>query len=60
MQELEASESREEDLSLWALQRNPAARWFYERHGFVKQRQTGGCGNAERDPDLLYEWVRRG
>jgi Uma2 family endonuclease len=45
------------ELRLWTFQRNAAARAFYQAHGFVAQRMTGG-DNEEREPDVLYRWVR--
>ncbi|HMR33271.1 MAG TPA: GNAT family N-acetyltransferase [Geminicoccaceae bacterium] len=46
-------------LQLWTFQRNAAARRFYEVNGFVAVRETDGSGNEEREPDVLYRWLRR-
>jgi ribosomal protein S18 acetylase RimI-like enzyme len=43
---------------LWTFQCNPAARAFYEKHGFRMERQTDGKGNEEKQPDILYLWER--
>jgi len=45
-------------LFLWTFQRNIAARRFYERHGFMAVAQTDGAANEEKEPDVLYRWVR--
>ncbi|WP_372618706.1 GNAT family N-acetyltransferase [Falsiroseomonas sp.] len=54
---LQAMEGRER-LTLWAFQRNHAARRFYERHGFRAVASTDGAGNEEKEPDVRYEWRR--
>jgi putative acetyltransferase len=46
------------DLRLWTFQRNTDARRFYEARGFVAVEQTDGAGNEEKEPDVLYRWVR--
>jgi GNAT superfamily N-acetyltransferase len=46
------------NLELWTFRRNPGARRFYERHGFVAMRETDGSRNEEKEPDLLYRWTR--
>lgn len=46
-------------LNLWTFQRNKRARRFYEANGFVAVRETGGAGNEEKEPDVLYRWQRR-
>lgn len=43
-------------LQLWVFQQNTRAIRFYERHGFVKVRETDGSDNEERVPDALFEW----
>jgi GNAT superfamily N-acetyltransferase len=43
---------------LWTFQKNPGARRFYERNGFVAIEETDGARNEEREPDVLYEWRR--
>jgi GNAT superfamily N-acetyltransferase len=44
---------------LWVFQRNASARRFYERRGLRVVELTDGHGNAEREPDALYEWLPR-
>lgn len=46
----------EHGLQLWTFQANEGARRFYERHGFTVMEATDGTRNAERLPDLRYEW----
>jgi GNAT superfamily N-acetyltransferase len=46
------------ELRLWTFQANAKARRFYERHGFVAERLTDGADNEEKQPDVLYHWVR--
>ncbi|MCC2609849.1 GNAT family N-acetyltransferase [Neorhizobium petrolearium] len=46
------------ELFLWTFQRNTLARRFYERHGFVAVKETDGAANEEKEPDVLYRWVR--
>jgi putative acetyltransferase len=57
---LEIAKSEAKELSLWTFQPNAAARRFYERHGFVAVKETGGSENEEREPDVLYRWVAPG
>lgn len=45
-------------LELWTFQQNCRARRFYEAKGFVVIRETDGCDNEEREPDVLYRWER--
>ena len=45
-------------LRLFAFQRNARARAFYEARGFTVVDLNGGSRNEEREPDVLYEWVR--
>ncbi len=52
-----AKERRPGGLRLWVFQGNVGARRFYDRHGFRLVELTDGCGNEEREPDALYEWV---
>jgi GNAT superfamily N-acetyltransferase len=47
-----------DEIRLWTFQRNMPARRFYERHGFMAERQTDGARNEEREPDMLYYWER--
>ncbi|OCJ02639.1 acetyltransferase [Rhizobium sp. AC44/96] len=46
-----------DDIQLWTFSKNAGARSFYERHGFVAERETDG-DNEEREPDILYRWRR--
>ena len=55
---LDVAKADSSALSLWAFQRNAAARRFYEKHGFVAVKETDGSGNEEREPDVLYQWER--
>jgi len=41
---------------LWVFQQNERARAFYEAHGARAVEFTDGSGNAERTPDVRYEW----
>jgi GNAT superfamily N-acetyltransferase len=43
-------------LSLWAFQRNRAARTFYERRGFRPVHFGDGRTNQEGEPDVRYLW----
>jgi putative acetyltransferase len=56
---LSTAQSRFDALSLWTFQRNQNARLFYERHGFVAIKETDGCLNEEKEPDILYAWHAR-
>jgi len=51
-----AKERHPSGLQLWAFQVNWPARRFYERHGFVPVEFADGSRNAERQPDVRYEW----
>ncbi|KKX34022.1 GNAT family N-acetyltransferase [Rhizobium sp. LC145] len=55
---LEVARNAHPQLFLWTFQRNLAARRFYERHGFQSIRETDGADNEEREPDVLYRWMR--
>ncbi len=55
---LRVAQVASDGLQLWTFQRNTPARRFYERHGFVAIRTTNGARNEEREPDVLYRWVR--
>ncbi|WP_117195674.1 GNAT family N-acetyltransferase [Rhizobium terrae] len=46
------------ELLLWTFQRNAPARRFYEARGFVMVEETDGAENEEREPDVLYRWLR--
>jgi GNAT superfamily N-acetyltransferase len=45
-------------LRLFTFQRNVRARAFYEARGFTVVDLNDGSRNEEREPDVLYEWVR--
>jgi len=45
-------------LRLFTFQRNARARAFYEARGFAVVDLNDGSRNEEREPDVLYEWVR--
>ena len=45
-------------LRLFTFQRNIRARAFYEARGFTVVDTNDGSRNEEREPDVLYEWVR--
>lgn len=49
----EATPDVRDPISLWAFQRNQAARAFYARRGFVEVETTDGSGNEEGEPDVL-------
>lgn len=55
-----AKARRPTGLQLWCFQVNTRARAFYEHHDFTISRGTGGAGNAEREPDVLYIWPGQG
>lgn len=55
---LEQARAVHDDLSLWTFQRNRQARSFYEARGFKQVEETDGSNNEEREPDVLYRWVR--
>lgn len=46
------------ELRLWTFQHNAEARRFYEARGFAAIEKTNGSGNEEKEPDVLYRWVR--
>ncbi len=43
-------------LSLWVLEKNMAARRFYQRQGFVETARGDGADNEEGLPDIRMEW----
>ena len=43
---------------LYAFQKNTRARAFYEHRGFRAIWFGDGAENEEREPDVLYEWLR--
>lgn len=43
-------------LQVWVFQQNVRAISFYERHGFIRVRETDGSGNEEQVPDALFAW----
>ena len=45
-------------LPLWMLQKSAAAIRFYLAQGFREIERTEGSRNEEREPDVLFEWVR--
>lgn len=45
-------------LTLFTFQVNRRARTFYESHGFRIVDFNDGSRNEEKEPDILYEWVR--
>lgn len=45
-------------LRLWTFQRNEAAIRFYAARGFREIERTDGSRNEEREPDILFGWVR--
>lgn len=55
---INTAKSNMEFIRLWCFQKNTRARAFYERHGFVAAAFTNGAGNAEKEPDVRYEWRR--
>ena len=46
-------------LQVWTFQRNRTARQFYTHRGFWLVRETDGSRNEEREPDVLYRWLRK-
>jgi GNAT superfamily N-acetyltransferase len=46
-------------LRLWTFQRNDTAIRFYLARGFREIERTDGARNEEREPDMLFEWMRR-
>ena len=50
-------ELRPDGFRLWVFQRNTQARAFYEHRGMSVVELTDGSGNAEKEPDALYEWL---
>ncbi|MBP2559234.1 GNAT superfamily N-acetyltransferase [Neorhizobium galegae] len=55
---LDIAKGAHPQLFLWTFQRNTAARRFYETRGFVAIEESDGSGNEEKEPDVLYRWVR--
>jgi len=55
---LQVAQDRFDRLSLWTFQRNNRARSFYENHGFVAVNETDGSRNEEKEPDVMYAWLR--
>ncbi|HEY6234126.1 MAG TPA: GNAT family N-acetyltransferase [Candidatus Elarobacter sp.] len=47
-----------EQLQLWAFQRNVSALRFYESQDFRVVKTTDGRDNEEREPDALFAWER--
>lgn len=55
---LDVAKAAYADLRLWTFRRNTDARRFYEARGFVAVEETDGAGNEEKEPDVLYRWIR--
>lgn len=55
---LRKAKDANEQLQLWAFQRNENALRFYESQGFRLVKTTDGRDNEEREPDALYAWER--
>jgi len=55
---LDIAKAAHPELYLWTFQRNADARCFYEARGFVAIEETDGSGNEEKEPDVLYRWLR--
>ncbi len=55
---LDVAKAASPSLQLWTFQKNASARSFYEARGFVAIEETDGSTNEEREPDVLYRWVR--
>jgi putative acetyltransferase len=57
---LDIAKAARDELLLWTFQRNGRARRFYEARDFTVINETGGAGNEEKEPDMLYCWHRAG
>jgi GNAT superfamily N-acetyltransferase len=55
---LDRAKQAADELKLWTFQKNTAARGFYERQGFIAEKETDGESNEENEPDVLYRWQR--
>lgn len=55
---LDVAKAAHPELRLWTFQCNTEAHRFYETRGFVAIEETAGSGNEEKEPDVLYRWVR--
>lgn len=55
---LSMAKAENEELQLWAFQKNEPARRFYESHGFRAIEFTDGEGNEEKEPDVRYFWKK--
>ncbi len=55
---LQKAKDANEQLQLWAFQRDENALRFYESQGFRLVKKTDGQHNEEREPDALYAWER--
>ncbi len=53
---LRKAKDANEQLQLWAFQRNENALRFYEAQGFRLVQTTDGRDNEEREPDILFRW----
>lgn len=49
---------RPDGLRLWCFEYNQPGQAFYDRHGFTIISRTDGHGNAENQPDILYNWSK--
>ncbi len=50
----------QDEMQLWAFQKNAKARRFYENRGWTVTKETDGADNMEKEPDVLYHWRRPG
>jgi len=50
--------SKTDRLQLWAFKKNVMAAKFYAKHGFKPIEETDGSNNEEKEPDVLFEWIR--
>jgi GNAT superfamily N-acetyltransferase len=53
---LRKAQDANEQLQLWAFQRDVNALRFYESQGFRLVKTTDGRDNEEREPDVLLAW----
>ncbi len=53
---LRKAKDANDELQLWAFQRNENALRFYESQGFSIAERTDGRDNEEREPDMLLTW----
>jgi putative acetyltransferase len=55
---LEQAKRTHSPLRLWTFQKNLGAIQFYSARGFREIERTDGSRNEEREPDILFAWVR--